>query len=110
MSTQKEKKSLILAFAGIPQRNPLSPNGRVFRRLAGKVPPFSLNEDGTLEEMTYEEAFMIRFVRWLPEPMQRDFKAIFENFDELPARMKDFMPKLRAHKAACPPPWEQETA
>lgn len=110
MSAPKVKGSLILAFAGIPQRNPLSPNGRVFRRLAGDVPAFSLNEDGTLEEMTYEEAFTIRFMRWLPEPMQRDFRGIFENFDDMPARMKDFMPKLRAHKAVCPPPWDQETA
>lgn len=109
MSTQKVKDSLILAFAGIPQRNPLSPNGRVFRRLAGKVPAFSLNEAGTLEEMTYEEAFMIRFMRWLPEPMQRDFSAIFDG-ENVQEKMGKFMPKLRAHKAACPPPWEQETA
>ena len=105
MSTQKVKRSLILAFAGIPQRNPLSANGRVFRRLSGEILPFTLNEDGTLSEITYEEAFAIRFIRWLPEPLQRDLRDIFEHFDELPARMKDFAPKLQAHKAACPPPW-----
>ena len=106
------KHSLILAFAGIPQPRPLRPNGRVFRKLAGEVPPFYLDH-GELVEMTYEEAFTVRFSRWLPEAMRVDFLALLEYgipAHEREARIKVFMPKLQAHKKACPPPWETEAA
>ena len=105
--------SLILAFAGIPQPNPLRPNGRVFRRLAGEVPAV-YRDHGKLVEMTFEEAFVVRFTRWLPDnAMRGEFRALFEpsiSAAEREARMKAFMPKLQAHKQACPPPWHAEIA
>lgn len=105
--------SLILAFAGVPQPNPLSPNGRVFRRLAGDVPAVYLDH-GELVEMTFEEAFVVRFTRWLPDDAMRgEFAALFEqgiSEAEREARMKAFMLKLQAHKKACPPPWQAEAA
>jgi hypothetical protein len=106
------KRSPILAFAGIPQPNPLRPNGRVFRRLAGEVPAVYLDH-GELVEMTYEDAFVVRFTRWLPEPMRGEFCALFEPgvpAQETEARFSVFMPKLQAHKKACPPPWQAEAA
>lgn len=105
------KDSLILAIAGIPQPNPLRPNGRVFRRLAGEVPCFTITEDGSIEERTYEEAFIVRFMRWLPAPMQKEFAAVFArgvSMDEMKARFAAFLPKLRTHNAACPPPWQAD--
>lgn len=105
------KGSLILAFAGVPQPNPLRPNGRVFRRLAGDVPAV-YRDHGELVEMTFEEAFVVRFTRWLPDDAMRgEFGALFEqgiSEAERQARMKTFMPKLQAHKKACPPPWHTE--
>ena len=106
------KRSLILAFAGIPQPNPLRPNGRVFRRLAGEVPAVYLDH-GKLVEITYEEAFMVRFMRWLPETMRAEYGAIFDLAiadAERAERINAFMSKLRAHKKACPPPWHAEMA
>jgi hypothetical protein len=104
------KHSLILGFAGIPQPRPLCPNGRVFRKLAGEVPAVYLEND-ELVEMTYEEAFTIRFMRWLPEAMQREFAGIFEQgipLAEFEDRLKAFVPKLQAHKKQSPPPWQDE--
>ena len=107
------KRSLILAFAGIPQPNPLRPNGRVFRRLAADVPAVYLDH-GELVEMTFEEAFIIRFTRWLPnDAMRAEYGAIFDPAiadAERAERIKAFMPKLQAHKKACPPPWQAEMA
>lgn len=106
------KHSLILAFAGIPQPNPLRPNGRVFRELAGDVPAVYLDH-GTLAEMTYEQAFMLRFMRWMPETMQAEFGGLFEpgiTDAERAQRTQAFMPKLQAHKKACPPPWQADVA
>ena len=106
------KASLILAFVGIAQPNPLRPNGRVFRKLAGEVPAFYLDE-GKLVEMTYEEAFMLRVTRWMPEAMRREFYRTLEpgiGATERAARIKSLMPKLEAHKKACPPPWQAEAA
>ena len=104
------KHSLILAFAGIPQPKPLRPNGRVFRRLAGEVPAVYLDH-GELVEITYEEAFTIRFIRWLPEAMQAEYSAIFDlaiTDAERAERINAFMPKLLAHKKVCTPPWQVE--
>jgi hypothetical protein len=106
------KRSLILAFAGIPQPKPLRPNGRVFRRLAGEVQAVYLDH-GELVEITYEEAFMVRFMRWLPEAMRAEYGAIFDLAiadTERAERINAFMPKLLAHKKACPPPWHAEMA
>ena len=107
------KRSLILAFVGISQPNPLRPNGRVFRRLAGDVPAVYLDH-GELVEMTFEEAFIVRFTRWLPnDAMRGEFGALFEptiTNAEREVRMKAFMPKLQAHKKSCPPPWHTEMA
>ncbi len=107
------KHSLVLAFAGIPQRGPLSPNGRIFRRLAGPITNFTISKDGHIDqELTWEEAFLVRFVRWLPDDAMRgEFVALFEqgiSEAEREARVKTFMPKLQAHKKACPPPWHTE--
>lgn len=108
------KHSLVLGLAGIPQRGPLSPNGRIFRRLAGPVANFTIGDDGNIDrELTWEEAFLIRFMRWMPKPMQEDFSALFEHGIpalERNARIKAFMPKLWAHEKACPPPWHAEMA
>jgi len=43
------KRSLILAFAGIPQPNPLRPNGRVFRRLAADISAVYLDHGELVE-------------------------------------------------------------
>ena len=106
------KRSLILAFVGIPQPNPLRPNGRVFRKLAGHVPAFYLDDSGKIVEMTYEQAFVLRFTRWLPDDAMRgEFSALFEHgvsAVEREARMKTFMQKLQAHKKSCLPPWHTE--
>jgi hypothetical protein len=107
------KDSLILAIAGIPQPHPLRPNGRVFRRLAGEVPCFTITKDGDIEERTYEEAFIVRFMRWLPETMQKEFAGVFErgiSMDEMKARFTAFLPKLRTHNAGCPAPWQADVA
>lgn len=106
------KDSLILAFVGIPQPNPLRPNGRVFRKLAGDVPAVYLHE-GELFEITYEAAFTVRVTRWMPEALRREFYRTLEPgivAAERAERIKAFMPKLLAHKKACPPPWETEVA
>ena len=103
--------SLILAFAGIPQSNPLRPNGRVFRKLAGDVSAVYL-DGGELVEITYEEAFVVRFERWLPDALRREFRETLAptiGAAERRARIESFMTKLDAHKKACPPPWETET-
>jgi len=108
------KRSLILAFVGIPQPNPLRPNGRAFRKLAGHVPAFYLDDSGKIVEMTYEQAFVVRFTRWLPDDaMRSEFGALFElgiSADEREARITAFMPKLQAYKKACPPPWQADMA
>ena len=100
------KRSVVLAIAGIPQPNPLSPNGRVFRRLAGDVPNFTIGEDGHIDDvMTYEEAFLIRFARWLG-PLAPEFGDLFKlHGDEFRAKAEAFKPKLQAHRKAYPPPW-----
>lgn len=106
------KHSLILRFAGIPQPNPLRPNGRVFRRLAGPVGNFTIGADGQIDQiLTYEEAFILRFMRWLGEPLQTEFGDIFnkdQSIDEMKAKAEAFLPKLLAHEKACPPPWRDE--
>ncbi|HKZ10397.1 MAG TPA: hypothetical protein VJL61_06795 [Rhodanobacteraceae bacterium] len=107
------KASLILAFVGIPQPNPLRPNGRVFRKLAGHVPAFYLDENRNIVEMTYEQAFVVRVMRWMPKTMKAEYGALFERGitnAERAERIKAFMPKLLAHKRACPPPWQAELA
>lgn len=110
MSMLKSNYSMILAFAGIPQRGPLSPNGRVFRKLAAEVPNFFINDDDSIFEMTYEEAFLIRFTRWLPASLRCDFWALFDK-DQFPGerkkKAKEFLLRLREHEQNCPPPWKE---
>jgi hypothetical protein len=99
-------------IAGIKPNSHLKPNGRVFAKLAKGMPVLMLEkrEDGDeVVELTHEERFILRFHRWLAEPLRHEFDELIGALRDLPtfkARCDSFMPKLREYEQVNPPPWK----
>lgn len=94
----------------LTRRRRLSPNGRVYRKLAGNFPHFILMEDGSVDQMTHEERAFLRFRRILPDDLRAELDAAFElDGDAKFAALKAFNMHCDARRADIAWPVEDQS-
>lgn len=87
-------------------------NGRIYKRLAGDMPHFMRDADGTLSALTHFERFLLRWHRWASPALRGHFIAALElrDADAVREAMTTLAAESREYAAQNPPPWWRDAA
>lgn len=86
----------------------LSPNGRVYKEMAGDYPRFVMHPDGTLDELTHQERAFLQFFRCLPADLRPEFsRAMTDDGHPIKERLAEFEAKLAPRRHELTGWWAQ---